>query len=257
MTEEAILVRVDGPRGGIGRTYVRPATGQVVYSVTTVVSLTPKPYLMNWVVKLAAEWAAANVMDLYQLAYEDRVDAIKAATRLLREEGATKGTALHDYAEQYAWIGVVNPPQTRPERAVVAIIDLLKPEVLFNESMVWNGTIGYAGTLDGVWRVLWEGVWETWLIDWKTSKSRSAEWAIQQKAYAMAETIIDATGEHPMPHIDRTVILWVPYDEPWSIVPVDATLHEWEAFLAARRFLAWTQDRRIGDVFGDPLASGE
>ena len=55
---------------GRSRRYARLDLGRIVPSVTTVVSLTPKPYLMNWVVKLAAEWASAHTLDLMPMTYE-------------------------------------------------------------------------------------------------------------------------------------------------------------------------------------------
>jgi hypothetical protein len=251
------VVRVDGPRGGSGRTYVRPLTGEVVPSVTTVISLTPKPYLLNWVVKLAAEWAADNIGHLADMGeWEEQVAAIKAATRELREEGATKGTSIHDYAEQYVWLGVVDPPVNAPQRAVIDIVETLNPLCRFTEAVVWNGTVGYAGTLDGVWDVMYEGREETWLIDWKTSKSRSAEWALQQEAYRRAETIIDGRGnEYPMPHIDRCVILYVPFDSPWEVFEVLSGDREWVSFQDHLRVLGWHNKVKVGDIYSDPLVS--
>lgn len=244
------LVRVDGPRGGTGRHYARTDSGRLVPSVTTVVSLTPKPYLLNWVIKLASEWAAANHDYLTDFTYEERVDFIKGATRELREEGASKGTALHDYAEQYVWLGIVDPPVTRPEHAVVEIVDMLQPRILFTECMVWNGTVGYAGTLDGVWQVEWEGRVETWLIDWKTSKSRGHEWGLQQEAYRRAETIVDGRGaEWPMPAIDRMVILWCPYASDWTMLEVVQSDDLWEAFKAAHAFFRWSETSTVGETF--------
>jgi hypothetical protein len=249
-----VLHRIDGRRGGVGRHYARLDLGRIVPSVTTVVSLTPKPYLMNWVVKLAAEWVATHTYDLMPMTWEERVAIIKAETRALREEGARKGTALHDYAEQYVWLGTVEPPRTLPEQAVIDIVDQLQPNVLFTEAMVWNGTVGYAGTLDGVWEVTFDGRVETWVIDWKTSKSRSAEWALQQEAYRRAETIFDGRGnEYPMPHIDRCVILWTPFDGDWAVLPVQTTEQDWEAFCASLRVLRWHDQRGVTDVLGPPL----
>ena len=239
---------------GRSRRYARLDLGRIVPSVTTVVSLTPKPYLMNWVVKLAAEWAAAHTLDLMPMTYEERVAVIKAETTVLREEGARKGTLLHEFAEQYVWLGTVEPPRSKPEQSVIDIIDQLQPNVLFTEAMVWNGTHGYAGTLDGVWEVTFDGRVETWLVDWKTSKSRSAEWALQAIAYRNAETIFDGRGhEFPMPHIDRMVVLWVPFDGPWAVLPVEEEDGDWLAFLSALRVLRWHDQRGVTDVLGEPL----
>src|SRR6188768_1605904 len=177
---------------GRSRYYLRSDPGREPYkvpSVTTVTGLTPKPYLMNWVVKLAAEWAATNVLDLAPLPLGERVQRIKDETRTLREEGAKKGTALHDFAEQYLWLGPPSWPwePNHAEQAVMQILALLKPTVLATEVKVWNGTVGYAGTIDGLWRVTIDGREETWLVDWKTSKSRTAEWVMQLLAYRNAE----------------------------------------------------------------------
>ena len=240
---------------GRSRHYARTDRGVVVPSVTTIVGLTPKPYLLNWVVKLAAEWAADNAEALAQMDWLERVETIKRETRVLREEGAKRGTALHEFAELYLWAGVFEPGSLNNATAgVVAILERLQPEVLYTEAVVWNGDVGYAGTVDGVWRVCTAEGYETWLIDWKSSKSRSAEWAIQLEAYKRAETIFAPDGtEHLMPYIDKTVVLWTPYEGPCGILPVLTTNSEWEAFIAAARVLHWTRVRGVKEVFG-PLA---
>lgn len=254
MTEGAEERQVLRRLSGRSRYYARTDTERVVPSVTTVFSLTPKPYLLNWVVKLASEWAAEHTLDLMPLTVEERVALIKAETRTLREEGARKGTQLHDYAEQYVWLGTVEPPRTLPERGVIEICDWLNPHVLFSEAMVWNGRFGYAGTVDGIWEVTFDGRVETWLIDWKTSRSRTAEWAMQVSAYGHAETVFDGRGnEFPLPHIDRLCILWVPYDGPWAVLPVLNTDPAWEAFLAALAVLRWHDTNGVTDVLGEPL----
>jgi hypothetical protein len=56
-----------------------------------------------------------------------------------------------------------------------------------------------------------------------------------------------------MPHIDRIVVLWVPFDGPWAVLPVQAGEFEWATFRAALQVLRWHDAQGVQDVLGPPL----
>jgi hypothetical protein len=114
-------------------------------------------------------------------------------------------------------------------RQYLAFEARFKPEWLLLEATVWNETLGYAGTMDGLMR-LPNG--RKYLVDFKTGNGVYPEYGMQVEALARGEIIIDPeTGdETPMTEVDALAIL--------HIRPQFSDLHEvrrheqvWKAFL--------------------------
>jgi hypothetical protein len=57
------------------RWYVNSSTKDEVPGVSSIVDMMPKPALSTWAVKLAAEYAIANAVDLPDMILEDPVRA--------------------------------------------------------------------------------------------------------------------------------------------------------------------------------------
>src|ERR1700722_16569904 len=82
------------------RTYQHARTHEVVPSVTTVIKNgIPKPALMPWAAKMAAEHADANWYRLSKLPPTERVNEIKGAYKVYTEKAANLGTTVHKLIE--------------------------------------------------------------------------------------------------------------------------------------------------------------
>src|SRR5271163_5085316 len=82
------------------RRYQHPLTREKVPSVTTVIKAgIPKPFLVPWAAKMAAEHADANWYRLSKLPPAERVNEIKTAYKVYTEKTATLGTLVHKLIE--------------------------------------------------------------------------------------------------------------------------------------------------------------
>lgn len=188
--EPKLRVRASG-YGGSG--YVLPhlrgrdGKPRKVPGVTTVLGALPKDGLIQWSVDNTVAYMLANLDKV--LDYEDSVAFQKFrfyhgrkpdmdspdlnpynAHAGVLHDAAENGTLVHDWIAAYV-TGMIEPEivNQQQEEAVTAFLaweadqDL---EPVLTEATVVNETLGYAGTLDHVWRL--NG--ETLLVDLKTSK---------------------------------------------------------------------------------------
>lgn len=208
-----------------GRYYDDPAGGPALVSVTNVLdTAVNKRALIPWAVKLTVEHVLDNLYDVQTRIDDDRpalTRDIKAVHREVKENAADLGDRIHSAAE--AWIlGAPVPadPEVAPYLLQLKIwlaawdVDLAE-HVEATEITVFHRRLGYAGTAD---LMIWlptgpGGRLELWLIDFKTSATRSAksvypENTLQLAALRYAETVLlpDDT-EQPMPAIARAGVL--------------------------------------------------
>lgn len=208
-----------------GRYYTDPSGGPALVSVTNVLDTAiQKHALIPWAVKLTAEYILDNLGDITQRVLTDRIGLtkeIKAIHREVKETAADLGDRIHTAAEAHV-LGapVADDPEVAPYLAQLVHwlamwgVDLAE-HVESTEITVFHRGLGYAGTADllislptGV-----DGAMELWLIDYKTSATRSAksvypENTLQLAALRYAEVVVlpDDT-EHPVPLIQRTGVL--------------------------------------------------
>lgn len=163
------------------RHYTHPITGELLVSVTTVLSATENkaPYLTPWSARLAAEFAVTNLAMLLKLVNEKgetaAVDLVKDQAKRLRELKADAGSYVHEVAE--ALILWAASPEgtgrdialpTLPEHLIDTdydgepleqVVDWMiegftnfvaafNPEFVAAEMAVYNRNLGVAGTLD-------------------------------------------------------------------------------------------------------------
>ena len=112
-------------------------------------------------------------------------------------------------------------------------VDLLDREdvkTMETEARGYNRDLWYAGTIDLIATVRGE----TWLLDWKSSRSIHETHVMQVAAYAHMDTILTIDGEEkPIPHIDRLGIIHIS-DDSASLVDVGAPDGPaWNMFQAA------------------------
>lgn len=213
-----------------GRYYLDPNPaydGARYPSVTNVLSTAVnKPVLVPWSAKITAEYAMDNLPRLVKAsrAPETRAEMlkeVKAQVRYAREDAADLGSRVHSDAEAHN-LGL---PMSGDADAAKFATQYLKwlgewavdlaADVEASEASVVHRDAGYAGTFD---LLIWlrsglNRARQLWLIDFKTSSTRSAdsvyeEHVLQLAALRFAKTVWLPGGfEQPMPMADRTAVL--------------------------------------------------
>lgn len=235
---------------GRGHGY-KDANGVKVPGVTTLLSKgLPKPALVNWAARTAAEYAVDNWDELSTAPISERLEQIRNAPNASKNAAALRGTKLHDAAQQLQEQGVVDvdPEQLPLVESYLKFCQDWDLRAEHVESAVYNVTHGYAGTLDLI-ATLCDG--RRWLLDLKTSKGVYGDMALQQAAYRFAEFLDDDdTGHIRMPHVDAVGIVHVRADGA-DLVPLTAGKEEFRAFLYVAQVAA-TSDR-LKELVHPPL----
>jgi hypothetical protein len=187
--------------------------------VTSVVGMLPKPALQYWAAKKVAEAAVERGK-----VTERDINWLKAAPKRDLNQAANKGSSVHDTLDRLVNGEPVDIPDD--ERGFIdgfhQFCDRYNPEFLKTEETVHGeyGEYGYCGSFDAIISI----AGETWLIDFKTTRSGvHPEVAIQLAAYANAHSIIHPDGSsEPMSKIDRFGVLWLRPEE-WAFVELGVT----------------------------------
>lgn len=209
-----------------GRYYTDPAGGPDLVSVTNVLdtSVNKTRSLMPWAVKVTLEWIFTHRIEVARRAVTDReqlTKELKEIHRETRDQAADLGTLIHKAAEQrllrapFAVTREVAPYLDQLERFLGFWGVDIDKHVEAAEITCLHRRLGYAGTADlMIWLPTGEGrALELWLIDFKTSATRSAKDVYPENTQQLAalrycETVLlpDDT-EQPMPKIQRTGVL--------------------------------------------------
>lgn len=220
--------------------------------VTTVADVLDKPALTRWhreqvalaaiahAERLAADRAAGN---------EEAAIAFLLATRNEGTNSRERGTRVHAAIEDILRRGkpVIDPRDTPAVEGARAWLNEHGVRPLEVEAFLLNETLGFGGTCDLVAEI--DG--ETWLLDWKTSKSVAwpggavyDEIRLQLAAYSHAE-FIARPGDperHPLPPITRHGVLHVT-DAGTRLYPAEVTEADWTAFRACLWLHGWRSAR--------------
>lgn len=239
---------VTDPKTG-SRKYRHPITREHVPSVTTVIKGgIPKPALIPWAAKMAAEHAVANWLRLSAVPHEARINEIKTAYKEYTEKAADRGDIVHSLIECWS-TGQPYPDWPKDVELFVdqfiSFMAMERPEFIENEVTVWSNTYGYAGSADFIARIKGKVV----LGDVKTGRRVYPEVGLQLAALANADFILREDGsEEPLPDIDGLVALHV-RPRSWNLIPVYEADACFEAFLAAKRVMEWERNTS-GNVLG-------
>ena len=243
-----------------GRYWSYELDGDRVKSVTTVISGgIPKPNLITWAARLAAETLADHADEL---ADPDKRDAaldwaIGAHTRA-RNSQAAKGSDIHGYAQRLAGGEHVDVPDRHAAYvdAYLKWIEEWQPEYLAIEAGVANRRWTYAGSIDLLANIGSERNRLCALVDIKTGASGIwPEACLQVAAYRQAEVILDPAGhEQPMPHTDEGLGLWLRDDGNYELVRLESGDDMFKVFLHARQIAAF-MSRAKDDLIGLPMAA--
>lgn len=196
---------------GGGHSY-RDANDQKIPGVTTLIKAGLPPKLEKWAAETTADHALDNWDELAELKPSERRKRLLQARFTDRDTAAARGTKIHRLAEKAA----AGKPVELGEHSghVEALVDWMnqwQPEYLHTEFTVVNYTVGYAGTADCV--VYLPSLDQTWLIDYKTSRSGVfGDVALQLAAYRYAEYYLNGDTEKPMLTVDACGVVHIRAD---------------------------------------------
>jgi len=223
MTSPALAINTSS-----GRLYRKPETkladvgdvdsalesGLLMPSVTNVIDVLNKPFLMHWYAKRAAEDAVQVVRDhpgLIQKKPKEAIKWISGAAKRTASAAAGLGDEVHNYVEALS-IGQEVPDISDPK-----VLDYVaqwekfvadySPKFLFAEGTIF-GTTGdhgkaYAGTADFIAEINGKIV----VGDYKTGKSIHAEAALQLSALKHGTEIAGEKGTQAIPDITQEIVV--------------------------------------------------
>lgn len=182
-----------------------------VPGVTTILGVLDKPAIPKWAAEQVAAYVADNpdgVETLRGLGRGPMVAALKGIPWQKRDDAATRGTTLHEYAEAILNGEAIDLDGDDPLLPVVEhaidFMDAWRIQPLAVEARVAHRADWWAGTADlfAGYRHPITGHQGVAIFDWKSGKALYPEYAWQLNAYAHAE-FMDADGlEVPVPVCD-------------------------------------------------------
>ena len=219
--------------------------------VTTIISQgLPKPALVNWAANTAADLAVDEWDALAELPLSERRKRIAKAPDASRNAAAVRGTQVHALADKLACGEEVAVPDELAGHvdSCVRFLNDWDPQAILTETPVYHEKYLYAGTLDLL--VQMEG--ETWLLDFKTSKSGAyGDTAFQLAAYANATHCLHPDGRVvPMTVVDRCGVVWLRADG-YDLYPYHVTPAVFREFLYIQQVAKAAGQSR--DYRGDAL----
>lgn len=264
---------------GTGHSY--RLDGTKVPGVTTIIGAgLPKLALIGWAGSAVAEYVvdrltlADGKVDATQLVEDIRSTAkypipaglprtklakeLSFAPNRQRDAAANKGGKVHDMAMRLADGEQVDVPDELLGYvdAYLAWRTAWSPAGELVERPILNRSIFYAGTPDLVAELVGDerclvcgkadcgGVA---LVDWKTGQSGIfGETALQVAAYAAAEVYVDDDGaEHPMPHVDHCLGVWLKPDRSHETYILDAGPMTFRVFRYVYEVAKWMDGPKL------------
>jgi hypothetical protein len=232
MTTPALAETVKGK----GRHYRHPVTGDLLPSVTNILSMLNKPALMHWAAREVAELAATMREVLPQMSHDEVVDVLKGAATRTGNRAGSRGTDIHEWLEE-ALRGRPTPVLTgqaiQYQPAAQDWLTMMRPTPIATETTMFAPL--YAGTADAV--VEMDGA--VWLLDFKTSKAVYGEAALQLAALADGTLWHDGTKEVPTVPIDRLGVVRIGTGGVWELHEVDDIANHHACFIALLEVWHW------------------
>ena len=184
--------------------------GKRTTSVTTILSGgIPKPFLVPWAARRAAEYAVANP--------GASVDEIRTAPDRERDTAGIRGTAVHDIAERI----IHGQPVDVPEElypyvdGYVRFLDAFRVEPVLVEKTVAHRGMGYAGRFDAIVRLPGLHGDAPVMMDLKTSNGVYRETKAQCAAYSCADFYVEPSApdvELALPKIQASYVAHITKD---------------------------------------------
>ena len=235
---------------GRGHRYT-DANGVKIPGVTTIINQgVPKPALVNWAARTAAEYAVDNWTELWTVGAAERLRQIGGAPNRRRNAAAARGTLVHAYAEKLAHGEEVEvPDEVRGHvESCLRFLDEFQAETVVSESTCYSVEFGYAGTFDII--VDLPGIGR-YLCDWKTNASGIyGDVALQLAAYRFADFYDDDVS---MLLVDGCAVIHIQADS-YTFRTIEANDAAFDAFLAAQTVAEFRAD--ADDFLGPILTPG-
>jgi hypothetical protein len=202
----------------------------------------PKPLLVRWAAKVAAEYAIAHLDHLRRLPPGQAIREVKQAPFTKRDDAAEVGDQIHAAVEAAA-SGQPHPAVPAHAAGYLAGFDRFladhTPVWLAAEQTVYSRRYGYAGTFDAIATLPGHGVV---LVDVKTGNRVYPEVCLQLAAYAAGDFIGHPDGtEQPLPAIDAGAVLHL-RPGGYQLLPVPIGRAVLEAFLSALAVFRFATD---------------
>ena len=213
----------------------------VLPSVTTIIGdAMPKPQLITWAAKTAARAALQDPT----MTEEQAVSSIYIA----KKDGAVRGSLIHSFAEASDNGAVMDIDSLMPEMRPYALahkkfVADYTPQLIQNEMVVTNFTLGYAGQLDRIYKINDK----TAIVDYKTSANYYPEMGLQLAAYKNAEFLFNKYAKlwSPMPIIDQTFIVLLGDDGTYAVRETDEPL---SVFVHLKQIYLWLNKDKLKKV---------
>lgn len=199
--------------------------------VTTLISNgLPKPALVRWAARCAAELAVNEWDALAGLPVADRLGRLTDAPNAARDAAAVRGTRVHALADRLVNDEEVPVPEDLAGHveACVRFLDDWNVLKVATERPVYHEKYMYAGTFD----LIADLGDDRWLLDFKTNKSGPfGDTAFQLAAYRYATHYLrEDDAVVPMPPVDRCGVVWLRSDG-YDLYPYHADLDVFRQFL--------------------------
>lgn len=153
----------------------------------SVTSLLPPPFLVQWSANCAVEHILNADLCLRHDDWVLLMEEAKTAWRVVSEKAKNIGIEVHEHISTFLNTGKLVESEA-PEVAncmkafTQFLFDCDSYKTISTEEVV--NTDRWAGTRDVVMDIKWKGLDDTFVIDWKTSKSLYMDNRIQVTAYA-------------------------------------------------------------------------
>lgn len=239
-----------------GRWHDYSLDGRKLPGVTTIINkAVPKPALIDWSSRVAAEWAVDHIDVLERLGRDAAVDTIKTESRRRNDAAKMRGTDVHALAQRVAEGQEVHVPDD-----LVGYLDAYLTfwhdwhvEPIVVEASCVNRRWYYAGTFDLLARLAGREIPD--MIDVKTGERVYRETCLQIAAYRHAEHWLDSAGvEQPMPATGGGYALLLDPGGTYELVPVESGDEMFAVFLHAAYVAAFVDRKGDDDPVGLPLA---
>jgi hypothetical protein len=225
-------------------------------SVSTIVGIVDKSGpLVGWAKRETAACAIRNHDMLETMIKSGGKEAAQAWLSAIpdyqRDEAADLGSRIHALADALQRGEDIKPTGLEVPylRAYRRFLEVVKPEIVYSETMIANLTHGFGGTFDMGARI--DGVW--YLLDIKTGNKVYGETALQLAGYSLGEftaTPDDPTPQ-PLPAWERFGVIHLQPDA-WELIPFDVTDEDRTAFVHFAHGWAWNKNRKPW-LMGAPL----
>lgn len=217
--------------------------GKWIPSVTGILGVLPKDWLAPWASKMACESLSGNLKPDTKYTKEEiatMLESARSAHRIRKEVAGKTGTDVHaliaDYIEGKEIVLSKDEETLNAWKQFNLWQEKISPKWLASEVLLASPTLQVAGTCDAVARIGNKLV----VIDWKSSKAVSPEYAVQLAAYQYMLT------ELGCPTPDQRIILRLPkeggdYEE---VVVKSKYEDDMEIFLAAMKIYPWHKENQ-------------